>query len=284
MRLLRQLGRTLAIVVASLVIVVSLAAIAGSWWLNSTLSNLTNQMFFVVTSAVAVADAGVARADGLVSDGRAEVQNATNTVETVGANIQANNPVLTALSDRVGSRLGPTVQLIQSTLEPVTGALRTADQVLSVLATVGLINEDTPRLLRTQETVSGITQLVADVQQIHSTLQAMAKGQADQLTGEAVAVLTGLTGRVDTRLGDLQASIQGVRSDIAALKIHLAERQARLLRIFNMTALALTLLFLWVIYSQFVVIRYQWRGLRTSDASGAATLLPAETAPAVPVE
>lgn len=283
MKAIKQLGRGLAIFIAVLVIVVSLAGIAGFWWLNNGLTNLTNQLFLVASSGVAIADVGVARADELVGNGRAEVQNASDTVTTVGENIQANNPVLTALFDRVNTRLGPTIDQIQTTLEPVAGALRNTDQVLGVLVTVGLINEDTPRLLTLQESVSGLTQLTADVQQMRGTLEAMATGRADQVTAEAVSVLTGIATRIDTRLGDLQANIQQLRSDISALQTQLAERQARILRTINLATLALTLLFLWVIYSQTVVIRSQWQAMRGGSAATTAPQLEtADEAPSLP--
>ena len=96
MRVLKQIGRVLAIIIAVLVIVLSVSGIAGSWYVNSVLANVTNQVFSVVNTGAGVAQTGVNRAEQLVTDGRAEVQNASTTVTSVGQHLEENSPVLTA--------------------------------------------------------------------------------------------------------------------------------------------------------------------------------------------
>ena len=118
MKTLKQIGRVLAIIIASLVIVLSVAGIVGSWWANMVLSDVTNKVTSLINSGATIAGTGVNRADQLVTDGRAEVKNASDTVTAVGQNLEENSPVLTALSDRVETRLGPTVDLLTTTLEP----------------------------------------------------------------------------------------------------------------------------------------------------------------------
>lgn len=283
MRVLKQIGRVLLILIAVLVLVISLGGIVGAWWANSVASDVTNRVFSVVNSGVTVAETGVQRAGQLVGDGRAEVQNASDTVTAVGQNLQENSPVLTALNDRLETRLGPTVELISTTLEPAVNALNTVDQVLGVLNAIPFIQQDTPKLDKLSAAVDGLIQLGADVEQFRTTLSETVVGGKNELTSEAVTVVTDIATRIDTRLAGLEEAIQGVQTGIDDLQVRSAALNSRLLRIYDLAALALTLFLLWVIYSQIVVIRNQWRGLRTSGGAGseAAALPPASPAPAI---
>jgi hypothetical protein len=101
--------------------------------------------------------------------------------------------------------------------------------------------------------------LSADSTQLRGTLRALAAAPKSQVTAETVAVLTGLTQRIDARLGEVQAGVQGVHADIAAWQLQLDARKSRLLFVFNLLALLMTLLLAWVLYSQVVVIRHYRR-------------------------
>ena len=84
---------------------------------------------------------------------------------------------------------------------------------------------------------------------MRGTLRALAGAQKSQVAAETVAALTGLTQRIDTRLGEVQAGVQGVQADIAAWQLRLDVRKSRLLFLFNLLALLMTLMLAWIVYS-----------------------------------
>ena len=282
MHILKKIGHLLLVVIAVLVIVVSAAGIYGTWWLHNTVTDVTLRVFSAINTGVAVVDNGVGLAGGLVQDGRTEVQQAEQTITTVGANLQENSPVLTALNNRLQTRLAPAVSRIQTTLAPVRGALQTISTVVGILNSVPFIQENAPAVDRVDTALSRVDLLAADVRQLDDTLRASVVEGKNQLTQEAVTTLTTLTTRIDTGLSEVQTTIEGVQSDIAALQVRIDARQARLLRIYNLTAIALTLLMLWLIYSQIVVIQKHWLGVRAKrgDQAANAPALPVATAEA----
>jgi hypothetical protein len=114
-------------------------------------------------------------------------------------------------------------------------------------------------------------------------------GETDQLTQGVVTALTDLTSRIDSRLADTQTTVEGLQSEIAALQARIQTLQSRLLMVYNLIALAATLLFLWVIYSQIVVIRHHWsRSSRVTLTPGApeqgAATVSGKTDPETPLE
>src|SRR4029077_13057787 len=105
--------------------------------------------------------------------------------------------------------------------------------------------------------------------QLRGTLRAMVAAQQGEVTAQTVATLNGLTQRIDTRLGEVQANVQGVRADIAALQARLDTRKSRLLLAFNLLALLSTLMLAWIVYTQVVVIQHHWARVRSPAAKPA---------------
>ena len=254
----KKISRILVLIVAVLVIVLSLLGMVGAWGINSVASNITLKVFSVVQSGVEVVNTAVGRVDTLVQTARTEVQQAGETVTTVAGNLQENRPVLTALSERLETRLGPAVDNIQEAMTPVHDALTTISSAVSFANSIPSVQERAPRLEQLEQTFTRLGTLTADVQQLRSTLRASVASEADKLTQATATALTDLAARIDAGLAEIQSSVQTLQSEITALQARIQERQSQLLLIYNLSALAATLLFAWVIYSQVVVVRHHW--------------------------
>jgi hypothetical protein len=201
----------------------------------------------------------VARVDGLITTSRTEVRQASETITAVGARAEANRPVLNALGDRLETSLAPRIGQMQQALAPVRDAVGTIASVVSLANSLPMVAERAPRLAALDEAFDRLEQLSADSTQLRGTLRALAEPQVSHVTAETVAALTGLTQRIDTRLGEVQAGVQGVQSDIAAWRLQLDVRKSRLLLLINLLALLMTLMLVWILYSQIVVIRHYRR-------------------------
>lgn len=289
--MLKKIGRILILVMAVLVIVLSLGGIVGAWGISSAVSNVTLKVFSVVQTGAGVIDNAAARIDTLVQTARSEVQQTGEMVTTAASNLQENRPVLTALSERLETRLGPTVDKVQEAAAPVHDALVTVSSAVSFANSVPFIQERAPRLEQLDQTLSQLGALAADVQQLRTTLRTAVTEKADQLTQGVATALTDLTARIDGRLAEVQSSVQAFQSDIAALQARLQTLQSTLLLIFNLIALLATLVYIWVIYSQVVVIRHHWSrpaslaiNSTTPDQSAPAATGEIETQPPITIE
>ena len=276
--MLKVLGRILILIVALLVIVLSLGGIFGAWWLSNTVSDVTLKVFSVVKTGTEVVDSAVGRVDTLVQTARSEVQQTGDMITTAASNLQENHPVLTALNERLDTRLGPTVDNIQQTLAPVHDVLVTVSSAVSFANSIPFIQERAPRLEQLDQTLTQLGGLAADVKQLRTTLNTAVAEKADQLTQGVATALTDLASRIDGRLAGVQSDVQALQSDITALQERIQTLQSRLLLTYNLVALAATLLCLWVIYSQIVVIRHHWSRSRSPALSPAA---PEQSAPTV---
>jgi hypothetical protein len=283
--MLRILGRLLILIVALLVIVLSLGGIFGVWWLSNTVSDATLKVFSVVKTGAEVVDTAAGRADTLIQTARSEVQQSGETVNTVASNLQENRPILTALSDRLETRLGPAVDKIQEAIAPAHDALVTVSTALSFANAIPFIQERAPRLEQLEQVATRLSTLAADVLQFRTTLRTAVTEKADQLTQQTATALTDLASRIDAGLASIQSDVEALQSEIAALQARFQARQSSLLVTYNLIALAATLLCLWVIYSQVVVIRYHWsRSKGPAPQKVKVEPAPVTAAPDQPVE
>jgi len=259
MAILEKTVRSAAITVAVLFIGLSLFGILGVWWLDRRATEAALKGFGLVETAAGVVDAGVARVDDLIATSRTEVRQASETLTAVGARAQANSPVLKALNERLETSLAPRVAQMQGLLASVRNAVGTIGNAMSLLNSLPFIADRAPRLAALDEAFNRLEGLSADTTQLRGTLRALVTEQTSEITPETIATLSGLTERIDSRLGEVQASVQGVRADIAALQARLEERKTRMLFVFNLLALLATLMLAWILYSQMVVIRHNRR-------------------------
>jgi hypothetical protein len=261
MRILEKTARVAAIALAVLVIVLSLGGVFGTWFVNRQATDVALKGFGAIEAGVGVVVAGVARVEDLTTRSRTEVRQTAETIATVGARAQANSPVLAALNARLDTDLAPRVAQMQQVLAPVRDALGRVGNALGMLSSLPILADRAPRLAALDGTFNRLEELTADTTQLRATLRAVA-AQKGNVAAETVAVLRGITQRIDTRLGEVQANVQAVRADVKALQVRLDQRKSRLLFGFNLLAMLATLMMAWIVYTQVVVVRHHRRRLR----------------------
>jgi hypothetical protein len=259
MAIVQKTVRSAAITVAALFIGLSLFGIVAVWMLDRKAAETAQKGFGLIESATDVVDAGVARVHDLVATSRTEVRQASETITAVGPRARENSPVLNALNERLETSLAPCIAQMQQTLAPVRDAVGTIGNAVSLLNSLPTIADRAPRLAALDETLKRLEGLSADTTQLRGTLRAVVAEQKSEIAPETIATLSELSQRIDSRLGEVQASVQGVRTDIADLQVRLDARKTRMLFVFNLLAILATLMLAWILYSQIVVIRHYRR-------------------------
>ena len=262
MPILEKIIRFAAIAIAVLFIGLSLFGIFGAWFVDRKATDVVLKIFGLIETGVGVVDAGVGRVNDLIATSRTEVRQASETITAVGAKAQANRPVLNALNERLETSLAPRIEQMQKVLAPVRDALGNVGNAVSLLNSLPMMADRAPRLAALDDAFNRLEELSADGKQLRGTLRELVAAQNSDITAETLATLNGLTQRIDTRLGEAQVNVQGVRDDIAALQLRLDTRKSRLLLAFNLLALLLTLMLAWIVYTQIVVIQHHWSRIR----------------------
>jgi hypothetical protein len=268
MPILEKTIRVAAILLAVLFIGLCLFGIFGAWFVDRKVTDVALKVFGVIETGVGVVNAGVGRVDDLIAKSRTEVRQASETIAAAGAQAQANSPVLNALNERLETSLAPRIAQMQQVLAPVRDAVGSVANAVSLVNSLPMMTDRAPRLAALDDALNRLQELSADAIQLRGTLRALVAGQNRDITAETVATLNRLTQRIDTRLGEVQANVDGVQADIAALQARLDTRKSRLLFLFNLLALLCTLMLAWILYTQGVVIQHHWARMRRPAANG----------------
>ncbi len=282
-RFLVIVGRSLFIAIAVLFILFGISGIIGTWCVNRIATDVTLKAFSVVETGMTVVESGVTRALTKVTDSRFEIAQTQEDIKTLGENLKENHPALTALSERLDSRLAPTVGKIQSVLEPVEDGLVTLDTVIAVANSIPHFQENTPGLQDIQDALENLSSLQADVQQLRITIRTAAEGRSDAVTDETATLLLNITQRVDDRLAHTQSNLEDLQEKVNEMQARIVRKKAELLFLFNLVSVVATLLYLWLIYSQMVIISVQVKKIRDGGRSeksseGSSVVLNAPTA------
>jgi uncharacterized iron-regulated membrane protein len=277
MPILEKTIRVAAIGLAVLFIGLSLFGIFGAWFVNRKATDVALKVFGLIETGVGVVNAGVGRVDDLIATSRTEVRQASETITAAGAQARANSPVLNALNERLETSLAPRIAQMQQVLAPVRDAVGTVANAVSLVNSVPMMADRAPRLAALDDAFNRLEELSADATQLRGTLRALVAAQKSDVSAETVATLNGLTQRIDTRLGEVQANVQGVQTDIAALQARLDMRKSRLLFLFNLLAMLCTLMLAWIVYTQVVVVQHHWARVRRPTAKPAHGDEPAPT-------
>ena len=264
--ILEKTTRFAAIALAVLFIGLSLFGIFGAWFVDRRATDVALKVFGFIETGVGVVDAGVGRVDDLIETSRTEVRQAAETVTAVSTQTQVDSPVLNALNERLETSLAPRIAQMQQVLAPVRDAMGTVGNVVSLLNSLPMMADRAPRLAALDETFNRLEGLSADATQLRSTLRALVVAQKSDVTPETFATLKGLTQRIDNRLGEVQANVQTLRANVAALQVRLDTRKSQLLFFLNLLALLSTLMLAWILYTQVVVIQHHWARLRRPAA------------------
>jgi len=266
MPILEKTIRVAAILLAVLFIGLCLFGIFGAWFVDRKVTDVALKVFGVIETGVGVVNAGVGRVDDLIAKSRTEVRQASETITAAGAQAQANSPVLNALNERLDTSLAPRIAQMQQVLAPVRDAVGSVANAVSLVNSLPMMTDRAPRLAALDDAFNRLEELSADATQLRGTLRALVAAQTSDVTVETVATLNGLTQRIDTRLGEVQANVQGVQADIAALQVRLDTRKSQLLFLFNLLALVCTLMLAWIVYTQVVVVQHHWTRMRRPAA------------------
>ena len=255
MGIVRKTARSVFALIAMLFIGLSLLGMLGVWLVDRKAAEIVLKGFGLVEGAVGVVETGVTRVHDLIATSRAETRQAAGTVNEVGGQVPANRAVLNALNDRLEANLAPRIAQIQQALMPVRYALGTISNAVSLLNSLPTMADRAPRLAALDEAFQRLEGLAADTAQFRATLRGLVQEQRNEVSPETLTVLNGIAQRIDTRLGEVQANVHELQTDIAELQARLDVRRTRLIFIFNLVALGLTLMLAWIVYSQVVLIR-----------------------------
>ncbi len=187
--------------------------------------------------ALQVADKGLTRADGYVTQARQNLTQVNTLATQLGDRVQTNSPVLTELSQRVETKLAPVLAQAQSTATSIHDAALKVNGALVALnrfpgITVPTLNDQLVTISdRAQEAQSA-------VQDLRVTLANVKTGA----TTKVETAVTKITARIDMPLTRIQSLINTYQAKITNTQERVTSTTNTILTLLLVTAISLTIL------------------------------------------
>jgi archaellum component FlaC len=270
----RNIGRKiwygLAITLSVLLILMSIAALVGTWMMGSTLSSVTSQVLLVIEHTADGLSNTVERIDmevaGLVETSTT-ISDATN---QLSQNVTDKGLILTLLPEEREQKLVTQADELQQNLSSVTEALEAGLELYRSIDNLPLVSLPKPE----EQTVTELEQTIADVR---DTIQEVVMGIQDFRAGvsEEVGRVTNLLDDIAARLTEARQNLAQLNRSLEAMQELAAGLRSKIRLIFTSISIIVTLFLVWLIYTQVEVIRlYVQRWKELGDVT--VTVLPAE--------
>lgn len=250
----RVLG-VIVTVISILMLVLSLAGIVGTWIVRSELDTRLVRVATAAELRVTAIKGGLDRLDTQIGQVNALVAGVEQDVRAFGTDVEQNRPLLTAISDKLGVELQP---LFDSVREIATTIAETVDAVNTAIEAVNAI----PFISIPAPTLAKANQLSQDVEALGTQvrdLRAAADAKRSEIIQGTVEIITTPAAQIGGALGKMQQTVSGYSQEVGAVQAGLANFRESIGGWLTWVAVILTLIFLWLAFSQAAVFVLGWR-------------------------
>jgi archaellum component FlaC len=250
--------RILAIIVMTisvLVLVVSLTGIVGAWIVRA---QLTTDLVGIATEAEARASTikrGLDLLDTALTRARDQVTAVEQDVQAFGADVEENKPLLTAISDKLGIELSPLVDSAREIMTSIREAVAAVNSAIEAINAIPFVSVPTPELNTLQKLSQDVESFRTEVQDLRTAIDQ----RRSEIIQGTVSIVTTPTSLISSTLGEMQASVSGYSQQLSAVQERLSNFKSAIERGLTWLAVILTLILLWVAFSQLGLLVLGWR-------------------------
>jgi hypothetical protein len=244
-------------VLAVLGLIVNVSELVGVWAAYGPARNSVITVSNTLTQALQVADKGLTRANGYVQTGRQTLTQVNTLATQLGDRAQTNSPLITALSQRVDTKLAPVLNQAQTTAASIHDATLKVNGALVALnrfpgVTVPTLSDQLSAVSdRAQEAVSAMQDLRVTLANI----------KAGTVTKAETAVMQ-VTARIDAPLARIQSLVNTYQARVVQAQDRVSSTTNTILTWLLVTVVSLTLLFIIVAVALLLLIYVCWQYIR----------------------
>jgi hypothetical protein len=242
-------------VISVLMLVLSLAGIAGTWIVRAELASRLVKVAAGAELRVAAIKGGLDRIDTSLGLARAVVSGVEQDVQAFGADVEQNRPLLTAISDRLGVELEPLFDGVREIVTTIGETVDAVNAAIEAINAIPFVSVPAPALETANKLSEDVETLGTQVRELRASIEA----KRSEIIQGTVAIVTTPAAQIGDTLGELQATVSGYGQEVGVVQERLARFQASIGGRLTWVAAMLTVLLLWLAFSQAAVLVLGWR-------------------------
>ncbi len=261
---MRTLERALAVVivvVSTLVLLLSLAGIVGTWIVRDKLSTALVDLITNVETMAASVKQGLDQLDATLTQAGDQVTALEQGVQTLGTNAEENKPLLTGLSGAIKGALGPLLDKAQELMTSLSEAVAAVNSAIEAINAIPFLSADIPEITALDELSQELESFSSEVQGLVTTIDEKSSEIINGVTSTLTTPLSKMGGTLD----QMEATISGLSQQVGDVQQGLSNLQSAVPKWLTLGAVVFTVGWLWLALSQAALFVLGWRGFSGLD-------------------
>lgn len=254
----RRVWAITAIIISVLVIILSVAGVAGTWLGRGVAINVNDSLMAGVDQLAGKGREGTAKLESGVSEVQSAVDAVESAVDEAAQNISDQGLVLTLLPPEKEQKLIETTDNLRDTLSSITFAIGAAFDLYNALDDIPLINLPRPDESKVESLDDNIQDIQNSVDQLAADIQEFRDGAASKVSEISAAV-----GEIYDRLERANQNLSELDIYLADVQSQAQEWQSQFRTITAIGSIFVSIIFIWIIYAQIILIMIYWKELKT---------------------
>ena len=218
-------------------LIVNISALVGVWAAYGPARNSVITVSNSLVQSLQVADKGLTRANGYVQTARQTLTDVNNTATQLGDHASTNSPLITALSQRIDTKLAPVLRQAQTTASSIHDAVLKVNGAL--LALNRFPGVTVPTL---SDQLTAISDRAQDAQSAAQDLRVTLANIKAGVVTKAETTIKQVTARIDAPLARIQSLVSTYQAKVANVQDRVTSTMNTALTWLLITAIALTIL------------------------------------------
>lgn len=246
-----------ALGISLLVLLLSVAGIAGTWVARAVALDVATGILDGVDHVAGVGREGVTQLDGHVADLRATVSTVESAVDQISQNVADKGLVLTLLPPETEQELEATTQRIGEGLDSIRSLVQATAALINAIDSLPFVNLPEPEPGEVQALESDVNAIGDAIDQLAADIGAFRDGVATE-----IATVSAAAAEVDGWLETIQQGLGEIDGDLSSIQERTMQITGRLGLWATVIAILLSLILAWVSYALVTLIRGYWAELR----------------------
>jgi hypothetical protein len=247
--------------ISGLMLLISLAGIFGIWILRSQMAADLVWLAAEAETRINRVQQGVDQIDTNLISVNEQLVRVEEDLQAIGDDVDQNRPLVTAISDRLDLGILPRINSLRETLNTVLETVDTANDTINSINTLRFISIPTAELERLENLSQSLDDLDTQIQELRNSVDL----RRSEIIQGTVDILLTPTSQMINVLDELQIRVSTISEQLVALQERLANFQKSITGWLTGIAVLVTLVLLWAVFSQVVLIRLGWLSFKGHD-------------------
>lgn len=261
MHIVKRILAVVVMVISVLVLVPSLTGIVGTWIIRAELNTGLVNIVTEAESTAATVKQGLDRLDTALTQARDEVAAVEQEAQAIGTDLDQNKPLLTAIADRLGLDLAPLVDSAREIMTTIREAVAAVNSIIETVNTLPFISKPIAELEALNELPQEIESFQTEVQNLRTAIDE----RRSEIIEGAVSIITTPASQLRGTLDEAQTTVSGFSQQIGTVQEELSSFKTAIGRWLTWAAVILTLILLWLAFSQVGLLILSWRAFSGKD-------------------